>query len=269
MVTAVLAWADAWKARTGRWPLRTSGPVPESPGDTWMAVSLALAKGHRGLPGGSSLARLLAQRRSYRNVHGLPPLTARVILGWADAHREATGRWPTLRNGPVGAAPGESWACLDQALRHGGRGLPGGDSIARLLARRRGVRNRGALPHLTRGLIRAWAERHRRRTGRWPTADSGRVAGAPGETWGAVDSTLRQSAAGYPAAPPWRNCSASPVAACRRPTGRPSPAGRASGRRRRGIVHHWLSLGELGGGGAWRPPCRRQVGPQGEHLRRG
>src|SRR5262245_16983146 len=198
MVTAVLAWADAWKARTGRWPLRTSGPVPESPGDTWMAVSLALAKGHRGLPGGSSLARLLAQRRSYRNVHGLPPLTARVILGWADAHREATGRWPTLRNGPVGAAPGESWACLDQALRHGGRSLPGGDSIARLLARRRGVRNCRALPHLTRGLTRAWAERHRRRTGRWPTADSGRVVGAPGETWGAVDSALRQGRRGLP-----------------------------------------------------------------------
>src|SRR5262245_28272287 len=57
-VTAVLAWADVWKARTGCWPLRTSGPVPESPGDTWMAVSLALAKGHRGLPGGSSLAKL-------------------------------------------------------------------------------------------------------------------------------------------------------------------------------------------------------------------
>jgi hypothetical protein len=195
---AILAWADAWHARTGHWPTRESGPVPESPGDTWMAVNVALRKGHRGLPGGSSLARLLAEHRGYRNIHGLPRLTLGQIVAWADAHHDATGRWPTADAGPVRAAPGESWACIDQALRNGGRGLPGGDSLARLLARRRGVRNRQALPRLTRAAILGWAQRHRRRTGRWPTEDSGPVVGAPGETWRAVDTALRSGRRGLP-----------------------------------------------------------------------
>src|SRR5262249_19008629 len=115
----------------------------------------------------------------------------------------------------------------DQALRHGGRSLPGGDSIARLLARRRGVRNCRALPHLTRGLIRAWAERHRRRTGRWPTADSGRVVGAPGGTWGAVDSALRP---GRPPAqgPPRAARPPPPGKTARRPPGPPAAARRGA-----------------------------------------
>jgi hypothetical protein len=36
---------------------------------------------------------------------------------------------------------------------------------------------------LTVAQILARADRHRRRTGRWPGRDSGRVAGAAGETW--------------------------------------------------------------------------------------
>jgi hypothetical protein len=62
------------------------------------------------------------------------------ILAWADAHRERTGRWPSRASGVVAAAPGETWVAIDQALRRGDRGLPGGDSLARLLARRRGHR---------------------------------------------------------------------------------------------------------------------------------
>jgi len=162
---AILAWADAWHARTGHWPTRESGPVPESPGDTWMAVNVALRKGHRGLPGGSSLARLLAEHRGYRNIHGLPRLTLGQIVAWADAHHDATGRWPTPDAGPVRAAPGESWACIDQALRNGGRGLPGGDSLARLLARRRGARPRARRGELTEAQVLAWADAHRARTG--------------------------------------------------------------------------------------------------------
>jgi hypothetical protein len=37
-------------------------------------LTAALAKGNSGLPGGSSLTKLLAQHRSVRNVSELPPL---------------------------------------------------------------------------------------------------------------------------------------------------------------------------------------------------
>jgi hypothetical protein len=66
------------------------------------------------------------------------------ILAWADAHHGRAGRWPHCYSGLVLEAPGESWDRINGALREGHRGLPGGDSLARLLARRgRGNRPRG------------------------------------------------------------------------------------------------------------------------------
>jgi hypothetical protein len=74
---------------------------------------------------------------------GRPPLTVEQILAWADAHHARAGAWPACRSGPVPEAPGEAWASIDSALRHGYRGLPGGDSLARLLNRHRGRRGHG------------------------------------------------------------------------------------------------------------------------------
>jgi hypothetical protein len=68
-----------------------------------------------------------------------PPLTVEQILAWADANHRRTGQWPTLHSGPVPEAPGEVWRNLDAALYDGLRGLPGGDSLARLLDRHRGT----------------------------------------------------------------------------------------------------------------------------------
>ena len=48
----------------GRLAQRTVGPIPEAPWEGWRRnVDAALRKGVRGLPGGSSLAQLLRQRR--------------------------------------------------------------------------------------------------------------------------------------------------------------------------------------------------------------
>jgi hypothetical protein len=68
----ILARADAHRRRTGRWPTQASGAVPGGTGDTWRAVDSALRDGWRGLPGHSSLARLLAARRGvpHRLVRG-------------------------------------------------------------------------------------------------------------------------------------------------------------------------------------------------------
>ena len=74
---------------------------------------------------------------------GRPPLTVQQVLAWADAHHARTGRRPHAKSGPVEGAPGESWGNIDDALDAGYRGLPGGDSLARLLNRHRGRRGRG------------------------------------------------------------------------------------------------------------------------------
>src|SRR5947208_8601967 len=72
-----------------------------------------------------------------------PPLSVEQILAWADAHRARTGGWPAVNSGAVRGARGERWRALNQALREGYRGLPGGDSLARLLGRERGGEVRG------------------------------------------------------------------------------------------------------------------------------
>lgn len=46
----------------------------------------------------------------------------------------ASAKYPLYQDGPVVDAPGESWAGLDSSLRYGKRGLPGGLSLAKLLA---------------------------------------------------------------------------------------------------------------------------------------
>jgi len=74
----------------------------------------------------------------------VPPLTEDMILAWCDAHHKSTGQWPPAKSGRI-ADTNEKWANINQALRMGLRNLPGGSSLARLLAQHRGVRNRKAL----------------------------------------------------------------------------------------------------------------------------
>jgi len=81
----------------------------------------------------------------------------------------------------------------------GDRGLPAGSSLAKLQERRRGVRNHGRPPRLTTRRILALADNHRVRTGKWPSASSGFVAGADGETWQAVNLPLHEGLRGLPA----------------------------------------------------------------------
>ncbi len=197
-VKQILEWADAHFERTGRWPKEHSGPITDAPGETWLAVTSALREGLRGLSGGSSLPRLLAKCRKVRNLHALPPYTTRRILAWADAHRLRHGRWPTRDSGPIKSMSGETWGAINAALQRGMRGLPRGSSLARLLARHRGRRNHLALPRHSVGQVRRWADSYFVRHGKWPTASSGPIDGAPGETWHNVDQALRQGVRGLP-----------------------------------------------------------------------
>jgi hypothetical protein len=188
----ILAWADAYFRQHGVWPKETSGPIPDAPEETWLAMDRALRVGVRGLKGGTSLARLLEERRKVRNVQNLPRLTHAQILEWADAYRRRTETWPTSKSGPIARAPGETWSGVNAALQAGRRGLPGGESLPRLLAKHRGVRNPKAPPVLSIPTILAWARSFQRRAGAWPTRKSGPIPEAPGETWAMVDRALRQ-----------------------------------------------------------------------------
>jgi hypothetical protein len=149
----ILAWADGFHERTGRWPDLKCGPITGSVGENWRAVNGALFHGYRGLPAGGSLARLLARHRGVRNPKGQPPYTVDQIVSWAQAHFRRFQKWPIKNSGPIGDAPNETWSTVDTALRAGVRGLPGGSSLAQLLAEECGKRNIQDLPDMTRSQI--------------------------------------------------------------------------------------------------------------------
>jgi hypothetical protein len=194
-VQKILRWADTYQQAHGSWPDDSSGPVAESPADTWYNIDKILGRGGRGLAGHSSLRRLLAEHRGVRYKGMEPVLSPDQIVAWAEAHRVATGEWPTSRSGKVGAAPDETWSIIDYALVHGRRGLPGGSSLARLLAEYLPAYSRV----LTLEMIIAWGETHYAAHGRWPSSHSGAVIGAPGEKWGNLHQALRSGNRGLPA----------------------------------------------------------------------
>ncbi len=119
----ILAWADAYFARRRRWPDRNSGPVSGQIDLIWCGIDLALRKGNRGLPGGSSLPQLLAEQRGVRNRMRLPRFSESQILMWADAFRRRTGEWPHADSGAIPELPTETWHKVDRALSKGDRGL--------------------------------------------------------------------------------------------------------------------------------------------------
>jgi hypothetical protein len=130
----ILAWARGHHARRGARPTRYSGPVEDAPSEVWARLDGALRLGRRGLPGGTTLAALLSP---LLGGSGRPArLGLAQVLGWADAHHEATGRWPHEGAAPVGLPQGESWAKINAALRMGLRGLPRGTTLARLMRQR-------------------------------------------------------------------------------------------------------------------------------------
>jgi hypothetical protein len=59
-------------------------------------------------------------------------------------------------------------------------------------------RNQPKRMPLSEACILSWADAHFKRTGRWPTAQSGPVHGEPGESWTALDSALARGLRGLP-----------------------------------------------------------------------
>ncbi len=91
-IERILKWADAYFMRKRDWPNRDSGPIPESPGDTWAKVDDALSHGLRGLEGGSSIHRLCALKRGPRHPINRPDLT--ILADPGLGRRVPRASWP-------------------------------------------------------------------------------------------------------------------------------------------------------------------------------
>lgn len=193
-VNQILAWADTWYKRTGHWPKRTSGRIPETQ-EHWKKIDGAFKAGSRGLSGGSSLAKLLEKDRGVRRWTRTEQMKAQIlseeqIVAWAQDHHRRTGSWPNSRSGIVLATKRNHWSSIDQVLRDGTNGLPAGSTLAKLLVKRLKIRSVRYQPRLTVQQIMTWVDAHFKRTGTWPTVQSGPIPESPGETWGSVHSAL-------------------------------------------------------------------------------
>ena len=140
-IAQILEWADAHHARTGQWPKKyKSGAVAEETTETWKAISEALSRGYRGLPGGFSLADLLARERGVRPRKDLPLLGINKILKWADEHYRRHGYWPRKNSGKIPDSGGETWFTVHNALHgrtRGLRNLPRNLTLTKLLSKKR------------------------------------------------------------------------------------------------------------------------------------
>jgi hypothetical protein len=82
-----------------------------------------------------------------------PPLTLPMILEWIDAHKRRNGEWPHMRAGPfLDGYLGDNWRRIDNALKHGLRGLHGDTSLAKPLVEARDV----GLGHLQEPAFGPW-----------------------------------------------------------------------------------------------------------------
>ncbi len=133
----ILRWADSHHKRTGKWPTKKSGAVPQAQGEKWSAIGSCLQEGLRGLPRGSSLPRLLSKHRGVRNHMDLPNLSTKQILKWVDAYYKREKDWPQHNSGKIPGTNGERWVSINRALTKGTRGMSGGWSLARFLNRYR------------------------------------------------------------------------------------------------------------------------------------
>jgi hypothetical protein len=64
-VAQILAWADAYHARTGFRPHFRAGTLALPKGESWRAINSALRNGFRGLAGGDTLRQLLHRHRPH------------------------------------------------------------------------------------------------------------------------------------------------------------------------------------------------------------
>jgi len=195
-VAQVVHWAKAHRRRTGNWPRKHAGRLPEAPYVSWIMIDHALRDGKRGLPRCGSLLRFLEQ--TVGRPLGWPRLTEERIIKWADAHFRRAGRWPGANSGKVHGEQAETWSAINSALTHGRRGLRPGRGLAKLLQAERHAVGRALEPVRSFSVkqILAWADAHYRRTGKWPTQRSGRISEPPHFAWSTINGALRDGHCG-------------------------------------------------------------------------
>ncbi len=166
----------------------------------WYRVHVDDIKAHfgEGLCGLWSLYELLSDflpQLDWDRQNRSKPLGVDQILQWADAFFAEHGEWPMCSSGPV-AGTNTTWSAINDRLRGGLRGLPGGGSLAKFLQKHRGVRVGRTPPALSEDQVLAWADAYFAAHRKWPVRASGPIAGTR-ENWSAIASAMHKGGRGF------------------------------------------------------------------------
>lgn len=206
----IIDWVKQHIDAYGKKPGKHTGPVKfaadEHKGITWAAIDIALKKGLRGLPGKSSLVKLINENLGIRSYHNPPTLPTQLILDWITLFINKHKRKPNKLDGPIefaeGEYLGETWSSIDMALWRGGRGQPGKSSLASLIQENFGIKNHLDLPALSAKLILDWVKQYIDVHGKKPHRTSGIIEPVSEEykdiTWTIVNTALEVGTRGLP-----------------------------------------------------------------------
>lgn len=200
--TLILDWIKQYIDVHGKKPNRTSGiiePVSEEyKGITWTIINTALEVGTRGLPGGSSLAKLIDNKMGIANPMNLPSLNEELIINWVTQFINTHKEKPLRSSGVIEFASadhkGITWLAVDSALKRGRRGISGKSSLASLIAKTFSFKNHMNLSPLTEEMIVGWVTQYIDIRGEKPTQNSGILdfvsEAYKGITWLAINTAL-------------------------------------------------------------------------------
>ena len=81
---------------------------------------------------------------------------------------------------------------MDSALIRGSSDASSAVTLSKFLS------EHGRHRKLTAEKILVWADRYRKKYGKWPSKESGDIEGSGGETWAALNSALKRGLRGLP-----------------------------------------------------------------------
>ena len=189
----ILNYADLWFKEYKKWPKKGSGPVGEDTELTWNDVNNQCKRKEHN----SSLANLLLEKRQVRHHLAKKNLSIQLIISWAKHHYQETNSWPTYESGVVLAEPSENWGAIRSNLVAGGRGLPSGLSIEKVLTNELGIVGVRSGKNLTEELVIRLAKAHFELTEVYPHEKSTWILDGS-DSWAAISAALREGLRGLP-----------------------------------------------------------------------
>jgi hypothetical protein len=191
-ISKILEVADVWYERYESWPKKSSGLISSQENLTWNTINNQLKRTEIG-----SLVNLLFLERDVRHHLKRNKLTIYQIIEWAKDHFEKTNEWPTYKSGKVLAEPSEKWSSIRSNLVHGGRGLPKGLSIEKVLFDELGVIGVRSGKQLTEQRVHSLALMHYEKIGSYPTESSDWILEGK-DSWPAISFALNYGFRGLP-----------------------------------------------------------------------